>query len=490
MRNSGDVTAYENLKGASGKRIYYRAERVDPKHLFIGRGPDTLINGRPHRLLNLSMSGIAALDHTDSYSDQDIGAVVPLELRVENVPLHEGHGEIVRVEHSYAGSRVALRLTDRYLNIQRLANQYKDYVVRRELVRGRNDQRALVSEDYKLLCTEALHLLRRYQLILSDWEQQNDDAKKDPRHGRELLDLSTEQLVPKWRHLSETANTYIDDFIDDAERLEAAKEFTELVLTPEMQVGPIWRRAYEKSLGYPGDYRVMEYVYSWDDQGETLYGKLVHRLGLDSLDCVASRMNMIQHIIAQEVINAPGTGQVSVTNLASGGAQEILNYVSQGHLMRSVRFNLVDQDYGALTHAYEQAFPHAIRHGGNAKLHCLHCSFTDLMKGGALSEGLTNQHLIYSVGLFDYLKTRRAEALLQTLYASLAPGGILVVGNLKIGPKAGRWAAEMICDWSMFYRTEAEMRSMARTVSSPGLQILTDRTDKIYLLCLRKNAAA
>ena len=366
--------SYENLKGESGRRINYRAQRYDAREIFPGRGPETLINGRSHRLLNLSMSGIAALDHTDSHSEQSVGEVVPLQMRIDNSPIHEGHGEIVRVEHDFGGSKIALRLTDRYLDIPRLISQYKEYILKRELVRGRGERRVQVNQDYKLLCTDALHLLRRYQLILSEWEADNKNATKDPRFGRELLDLSTEQIVPKWRTLSEAANVMIDDFIDDPEALEAAKEYSELVLTPEMQVGPIWRRSYEKPLGYPGDYRVMQYVYSWSDEGNSLYGKLVHRLGLDSLDCVASRMSMVQQLIGQEAINAPGAGQLGITNLACGGAQEVLNYLAQEHLLRPLRFTLIDQDEGALSYAYERSFPQAFRQNGKAKLSCLHCS--------------------------------------------------------------------------------------------------------------------
>lgn len=486
MDDAKHVASYDGLKGASGRRVYYRAERFDPKHLFIGKGPDTFVDGQLHRLINLSMSGIATLDQTDSHSEQDVGRVVPIELRIENTPLHEGHGEIVRVEKNYAGSKVALRLTDHYLNIERLTSQYREHILKRELARGRTDRQSELSKEYRLLCSDALHLLRRYRLILSEWETKNRNDRQDPRYGREMLDLATEQILPQWRHLSETANVFIDDFMKDPELLTIAKEYTELVLSPEMQVGPIWRRSYEKPLGYPGDYQVMQYVYSWQDEGDTLYGKMVHRLGLNALECVAARMSMIQQIIGQEMLNIPGSGQINITNLACGAAQETVNYLSQGHLLRPVRFTLIDQDKDALSFAYEQTFPHAIRHNGQVRLHCLHCSFTDLMNGGPLANDLPPQHLIYSVGLFDYLKARRAESLIQSLYSDLKPGGLLVIGNLKLGPKAGRWAAEMICDWTMFYRTEQEMRDLAKSIPSKNIELRSDRTDRVYLLCIRK----
>ncbi len=479
---------YEDLRGASGQQIYYRAERFDPKQLFGDHGPDTFIDGAQHKLLNLSISGIATLDHTSSHNEQTVGETLPIGMRIENTPLHEGYGRVVRVEQTAAGSKLAIKLIDNSLDISRISHQYKEYNLKRALNQGRLEHLVLADPGYRLLCADALHLLRAHKSILLDWEEKNADKQHDPRYGRDFLDLAAQQILPEWRELSEKANDFIDKIIDDPRALEPAKRFTEMVLTPEIIAGPIWRRSYEKPLGYPGDFRVMDYVYSWQDQGKNLYSQLNHRLGLDSLDCVAERMTMVQQIIGQEVIEKTGDGPVNITNLACGSAQEVVNYLGQGRLLRPVSFTLIDQDHNALAYAYERAFPHTIRFTGQAKLHCLHSSFMELMKGGTIAKSLPPQDMIYTVGLFDYLKARRAENLLTTLFESLAPGGLLVIGNLKASRKMGRWAAEMICDWPMIYRTEQEMLDMAKKIKAENIQLLTDRTDKVYLLLLRKAA--
>ena len=54
-----------------------------------------------------------------------------------------------------------------------------------------------------------------------------------------------------------------------------------------------WWRCYEKPLGYPGDFEVMNYVYTWRHQGETVFGRLLHRIGLHAMECVTSRMVMM-----------------------------------------------------------------------------------------------------------------------------------------------------------------------------------------------------
>jgi len=480
------MSVYENLQGAEGRQVYFRGQRFDPKSLFNGPGMEAYVDNRRHRLLDVSISGIATLDKSGGFGEQGIGASVPVQLRVGNTLIHEGLGEVVRVEPSLGGTKLGLKFTDKYLDISRLIGQYQDHILKHRLNIGRAQNLSKAHVDYKLLSADALHILRTHKSILAEWEEQHADSQGEPGFGRDILDLSAEQMLPAWRALAEQANEHIDEFIDDPEGLMAAKDFSEMVITPEMQAGPIWRRSYEKPLGYPGDFRVMDYVYSWQDQGRNLFGKLVHRLGLDALECVATRMSMVQHMISREVMNRSSSEPVRITNLACGGAQEIVNFLGQGRLQRPVHLTLIDQDRDALTYAYERAYPFTIRSDGKAQLQCLQSSFTELMKGGSLSSKREPQDMIYSVGLFDYLRERRARNLLHTLYEQLAPGGLLVIGNLKIGPKAGRWAAELICDWSMIYRTAEEMYALASGIKPAEIDLLTDRTDRIFLLCMRK----
>ena len=61
-----------------------------------------------------------------------------------------------------------------------------------------------------------------------------------------------------------------------------------------------------------------------------------------------------------------------------------------------------------------------------------------------------------------------------------------MIGNLKKSVHSGLWAGEMICDWTMFYRTEQDMRDMVEDLRYDNLEVKTDKTDRIYLLCLRK----
>ena len=108
------------------------------------------------------------------------------------------------------------------------------------------------------------------------------------------------------------------------------------------------------------------------------------------------------------------------------------------------------------------------------------------MRAGELFQRLPPQDLIYSVGLLDYLGEMRAKALVQALYDQLAPGGTLLIANLSDVPFSGYWQAEMICDWSMIYRTESEMRAMAAGLEGARVMLQTEPRELVYLMTIRK----
>lgn len=476
------MKTYEELSGARGRRIFYRPERFSVKSLFQGPLPATDIGDIPHKLSDISLSGLAAINpRTDPLFEP--GDIVPVRLRLHNTTIHEGRGRITRLEPTFDGTKVALTFVDGYLDIPVLLSRYKEQSLHHELNRHLYTDQHLIPQSYKLICTDFLHTLRKYRRVLARWTNENP-GKPDPQGG-EILNMCDEHFKSAWHQFQREANDEIEAMTGDPAAIAAMKVWTETIVTPDLVHGPIWRQAYEKPLGYPGDHLVMNYVYTGKDEGETPYARFAHRLGTDALACVATRMNMMQGIIAREVLKHPGE-KTSITNLACGTAQEIVNILDQRELPGALKISLIDQDEKALTHAYNATYPDVVRHKGRASVHGFQSSFIELMKGGALSDVLPQQDLIYSVGLFDYLKHRRSKTLLESLYAKLKPGGLVVIGNLKRSRNSGLWAAEMACDWTMHYRTESDMRALAQDIPYEDLEIRTDPTDRVFMLSLRK----
>lgn len=478
---------YEDLSGAEGPGVRYRPERFQARTLYGQFPPEVEIGGIAHKILDLSMSGLAVAVRRDQLDIGEPGTELELRLLDQDEELFRGRARVCRVEPTPFHTKVALHLIAGYLDVPKTVAQHRKLLVQHTVGAGPG-----VDPRYREHCADVLHLLRRHRAALGEVERSPvSDYIDREKLDAELLPLCEERLLPEWREIWHAGNALAAPLMTDPAKLRAAKRYTELVLTPEFMPGPLWRRGYEKPLGYPGDFEMMNSVYAWDREGECAYGKLMHRIGLDVAECISTRMVLMEQAIAEAVGAKSGAGEsgddpVRITSLGCGPAQEVMNYLRIKSRPRRVEFTLIDQDERALSCAYARTYPEVVRLGDEASVNCLHISFSQVMRAGPLFQKLPLQDLIYSVGLVDYLSARRARALVTDLYDQLAPGGLLIVGNMRDMPHGNLWPLEFIIDWSLIYRDAKEMRDMAGGVDPAGLDLRTDPTGRIYLLRIRK----
>lgn len=481
------MQTYEDLLGGEGRLIYYRAERFRVKDLFGALTPRISVAGQPLALEDISMSGIAALDGRGAEWSRNLGRRVLLRLRTGADLLHESLCEVTRAEATPFGVRVAFRLIDAFIDVPGLVARHEVAAIKTELSMDLEAEVDKVAPGYRQLCADVLHLTRANRAVLGRLAETAPAGSSDAGNvPEEVLWHAEQQCLPRWRSLWFQANEMLWPLIDDPEAYRAAKRYTELVLTPEFLPGPIWRRGYEKPLGYPGDYMLMHQIYRRSWEGDTPYGKLLHRLGLDVGEFVANRMVMMKAIIADTVAGKPAGARARITSLGSGPAHEVVSYLEAEELPRAVSFTLIDQDHQALTHAYRETRARALPHGDGAEMQCLHLSFMQLLKAGSVLQEMPPQDLIYSVGLLDYLAEKRARTLVDALYEQLAPGGRLVIGNVKRSAEASLWPLEFIADWNLIYRSEADMRRLAANLDPAKVELSSDATDRVVMIVLTK----
>lgn len=480
------MQTYEQLPGEKGKKIYYRAERFPAASLFGKLSPSVEVGDEVYDIRDVSMTGLALLAPTNRLVATQVGETVDYRLRVGHNVLHEGTARISRVHREARNVVVGLGLVTDYLDVAGLVTKQQDLLVRHELeevTRPSHD----VDPAYKLLVADVLDLLRRYETFLARQRRVTNGVKPiDEKEAAELLDLCEERIIPEWRALWHRANELVIPLAGEPEALRAIKLYTERLLTPEFLAGPIWRRAYEKPLGYPGDYMLMDQVYSWQYEGNTLFGKLVHRLGLEVAECIATRMVMVQKTIADVVGRGDAGRPARITSLGSGPAREVQNYLAGRLLQGVVEFTLIDQEKDALAHAYDKAYRLSVHHSGMATVSCLQVSFMEMLRGEGAFEPLAPQDLIYTVGLVDYLAPHRARNLAVSLYRRLDSGGTLVIGNMKDTVEGNFWPMEVICDWTLHYRDESEMLAMVEGLDAADVEVRTDPTGRVHMLYLRK----
>lgn len=239
-------------------------------------------------------------------------------------------------------------------------------------------------------------------------------------------------------------------------------------LLPLLHQDLFTHRAFTKPRGYPGDAVMLDYVYAGDDPGWpddpsfTGVGRAVNRqLNLHpTVRAVRDRKRFVTRIIDQLGLTQPGA---TVFSVAAGHAREAGDSAAlrEGRLGRMlaldhdpVSLQVVQRDLGPL----------------GAETVC--ASVMDLVRGG-LDVGRFD--LIYSMGLYDYLRAGIAERLTRSLFDRLKPGGKLLIANFQ--PEAeGAGYMEAFMDWWLIHRTADELMDLSRDL--PADQVHSRRTLK------------
>jgi extracellular factor (EF) 3-hydroxypalmitic acid methyl ester biosynthesis protein len=480
------MLAYEELKGSTGRQIFFRPKRYDATELFAGIPPKVRLKSSNFRLHNISMTGIAAVANQTIEDKFEPGEVVPLQVTQAGLTVFEGRAKICRSEKTVFGSTVALSLLDGVVDFHSLLRRNAQARISQQLATLEPQASGLVSPDYRAHCADVLRFLRSYRAVIeASTTGYTGGRGLDPNDAYAMCE---ERIVPQWRTLWRTGNQLVRGVMADKKQLEATKEYTELVVTPELCAGPMWHRSYFKPAGYPGDFEIMNYVYDWQREGNDIYAQLLHRIGLEVAECIGTRMHVVRKVIG-DVVRARANGKpAKVMSLGCGSAREVQLYLEdQATPDAAVEFTLVDQEQAALAYAYEKSYPRTIADKPGAKLRALNVSFTEVLRGGQWLDEMGPQDLIYSVGLIDYLIDRRARALASRLYERLAPGGLLIIGNMNEVDLSNLWPMEFLTDWHLHYRTNEEMMGWTDAMKGQRAWTETEPTDRVRLLYVRKD---
>jgi hypothetical protein len=480
------MLAYEDLKGSSGREIWFRAPRYEARKLFPHLPPRVRVRTSLHKLHDISLGGIAVVCNQQAEDFPEVGEIVPLTIQQSSYTIFESNARVSRRESTVFGSKVAFNFVNGFVEFDKLLsrNVQAQIALQSALFTGESSQ--LVPREYRVFCADVLKLLGSYRDLLDENMVLARQFERDfDMEG--VYQACEARLVQHWRSLWRTGNDLVRSVMGERDVLEATKSFTEVVVTPQMRVGAIWDRSYAKPLGYPGDFEVMNQVYDWDRKGANVYQMLMHRLGLEVAECIKTRMEVVRTTIAN-VVQEKGLARAArILSLGSGPAREVETYLSGASLKnRRVEFTLIDQEQAALNYAIEKTYPHVLNSGGQARVQGMNMSFTDILRGTGALGSLPPQDLIYSVGLIDYLADRRARALVARLYETLAPGGLLIIGNMNDTGLSNLWPMEFLTDWTLYYRTDAQMVAWAEGLEAAQAWTETEPTDRVRLLFVRK----
>lgn len=282
-----------------------------------------------------------------------------------------------------------------------------------------------------------------------------------------------------------------------------------------VQEAPFYWRIMNKPNGYPGDARMMDYIYQNRFEGSTNFGKFLHKHAVSTKACESVR-NRKEYLV-QQIRAIEGK---HILSLAAGPAAEIkeviekhddnhLNFMALDHDMETlIKFRPVSPDrrfryalanaFTIMSGNYQTAIPrdHMLRFcyprkdfRGFRKIFCsLKYELVDLQP--------ENFDLVYSAGLYDYIKTyplddtKGTAALTKNLFNLVKPGGLLIIGNFNFNnPRDLRFVMEYVYDWKLIYREENEMYEFLRAIPKSEIedvQLITEPTGINHFLRVTK----
>jgi extracellular factor (EF) 3-hydroxypalmitic acid methyl ester biosynthesis protein len=422
-------------------------------------------------ILDLSAAGFAAEPSAELVLTPG-STLESFELLVGEHPIWTGEATVVRASEN----RVGARFTSGVLDLRRL-HLGMTLDGRLGVLR---EQRERLPSAWRAAVADVRQLLEAVRHELDEVERGDGHDHLSPRDDETKL---FDAIRARWGVAYYDALSWLHAASKDLDQraIWLGRSYAWSMLMPLLMPCPLHRRAYEKPLGYAGDYRMMELMLANELSGDTLYGRFLHSIMQNyTLGRAVRGRELMMRSALGEAIDTDGEGPVRVLALAAGPAIEIRRLLeATGPLRRPVDLLLLDQDRAA----HETAHRHLTRillerHHGElpVTVECLHFSVRQLLKPGTpederVLEALEGLDLVYSAGLYDYLPEPVAASLTRLLYRRLRPGGRLLLGNL-VETADTTWILDYVLGWPLIYRNEQAMSRLGQ-----GLTPLPSRVE-------------
>ncbi len=297
----------------------------------------------------------------------------------------------------------------------------------------------------------ARELIARYKrtLVEMDKEAMKGGGIPDGRFTRFLAEAG--ELMMALHNVLGTASP-----LPEAQRAllgaELQHEMLPYVLTTETA-----ERFYSKPRGYAGDYLAIHYIYQNQARGTGRMGPIVDRMFLETPPsrAVRNRRTLLANEIADTVLGKNGS-TTRVMCLASGPATEVFDAFERVPDPAKLKATLLDIDLQALAFVDDLRSRRKLTNQITLVNENLIALFL-----GRTRVNVEPQDLIYSIGLIDYLNDKLVGKLLQFVFANLAPGGRVILGNFHPKNPAKEFM-DYVLEWNLIHRTEEDMDRLFR----------------------------
>ena len=469
------TSEYEPLEGGTGKEINYRQERYLIAELLNGNSDvqhSANFSTYSGTIVDFGINGVAFSINSHAPTKDDL--LEDLRIVIGHDCVYQGRA-LVRYCRRDSSTKytVGVVLLDGILDADAIVMAINRALATKTATALSRALEAGVSQKYKEAMADLVLLLSSYRQLLDSQEHSIESLSAPAareRAAKEMLEIAIAQFGEQYGSYRRLCNSLITGLTGNLKT--AYRQYTEAVLHPHVMSAPDVYEAYQKPLGYPGDYLLMLYLYDPVPYGNSLYDKLVHEVVVRQEPMaggVRLRKDFILgHIrrLSHEHVGGPDA-PLRVLSLACGPAQEIIEFASEYRSGTSpVVFTLIDQDQRSLTHVNSSLSRILLPGQSNIKIKYLYMGFKQMIAQADALENVPSQDLIYAAGLFDYIRTITGRKLVKRLFSRLKKGGTMIIGNFK-SPNDATWGLEYLVDWHLLYRTTQDMHDLAADIQEP-----------------------
>jgi extracellular factor (EF) 3-hydroxypalmitic acid methyl ester biosynthesis protein len=216
--------------------------------------------------------------------------------------------------------------------------------------------------------------------------------------------------------------------------------------------------ARTKPHGYAGDFEIIDRIYQQHTSSDPAHQKWdLYFHSVKATRAVRNRKDYFKQLLQRTLLSKPNASPINVLNIASGPARDMYEFFNENPDAHRIVFDCIELDSTAI---------------GHAKALCSdYLSNITFHQRNALRFKPSHPYqLIWSAGLFDYFNDKQFKFLLARLYAALAVGGEIVVGNFS-DENPSRGYMEIVGEWYLNHRSVNELIQLAMESGIPQGQI-------------------
>lgn len=209
---------------------------------------------------------------------------------------------------------------------------------------------------------------------------------------------------------------------------EAQRTGVQAILHSLLMQSPFARRAFEKPLGYAGDYVMVRHIVGEPFAGETAFAQLVNYV-LVQADVAAghrNRIDVLESLLAKHARRGAALGRkVKVLTIGCGPAEETFRVIHSCPEAGSLDITLLDFSEETLDWTKERLASAVQASGRTPTLRYTLESVYNLAKQNP-NQVEPAFDVVICAGLFDYLTDRFCKRVIEYGQRSLLPGGSLM----------------------------------------------------------------